>query len=133
MDIKEATDILEILANGIEPSSGNKIPAGSPYNSPDVIRALYTCINYIKHPPKRQRKSVEEKRAENIKKGLPQNSGMPWTEDLKMDLVSQFKSGIQPNALSRKFERTRGAIISELKKLGEITEEQAVELSNSSK
>ncbi len=133
MDIKEATEILDILANGVEPSSGNKISADSPYNSPDVIRALYTCINYIKRPPKRHRKSVKEKQLENIKKGLPRNSGMLWTDDLKITLVNQFKSGIQPNELSHKFERTRGAIISELRKLDMITDKQAGELSNSGK
>lgn len=131
MDIKEATDILESLANGIEPSSGKKLSADSHYNSPDVIRALYTCVNYIKHPPKRVRKTTEEKQKENIAKGLPRNSGMPWTKDLEIDLVTQFKSGVQPNALSHKFERTRGAIIAELKKLGAITKEEAEKLRNS--
>ena len=58
MEIKEAVEILEFLANGVDPSSGEKIPQDSSYNNPDSIRALFTCINYIKHPPKRKRKTI---------------------------------------------------------------------------
>ena len=125
MEIKEAVEILEFLANGVDPSSGEKIPQDSSYNNPDSIRALFTCINYIKHPPKRKRKTIEEKQAENLNKGLPRNSGMPWTEDLKKELTNTFKSGMLPKELAGRFERTTGAIISELKKMNLITKEEA--------
>ncbi|EGU61756.1 hypothetical protein VINI7043_21551 [Vibrio nigripulchritudo ATCC 27043] len=34
-------EIVEALANGINPQTGEVLPSESPYNSPDVIRALF--------------------------------------------------------------------------------------------
>ena len=47
---------------------------------------------------------------------------------LKEELASRFKSNEDINSVSKHFERTKGAIISELKRQGLITPEEAEKL-----
>ena len=42
MDIIRATEIVRTLADAVDPTTGELLPADSVYNSPDVIRALLT-------------------------------------------------------------------------------------------
>lgn len=117
--------VIEALANGINPLTGEALPEESPYNSPEIIRALFAALDFIKHPPTRQpkvKKSIEQKQAENLDKGLPKNAGLPWTEEQKNDVAEQFKSGKLVSVLADEFGRTNGSIHSELKKQGLIEE-----------
>ena len=125
MDINEATANLEALADGINPTTGELLPTESVFNSPEVIRSLYTAVQHIRNPPPKVRKTPVQRQEENIRNGLPRNAGMRWDTDLKQQLADDFGSGLEPKALAEKYERTRGSIISELKKQGLITEEQA--------
>ena len=128
MDIKQAIEILKPLANGTDPSTGEVFSADTPYNNPDVIRALFSCIQYIEHPPRKVARSPAERQADNIDKGLPRNAGMPWTEDMRRELAENFQSGKSPAELAAGLERTNGSIVSELRKQGLITEEEARKL-----
>ncbi|MEH6575642.1 MAG: hypothetical protein V7731_01055 [Amphritea sp.] len=121
MDIN-ATELLETLANGVDPTTGELLPSHSPYNSPEVIRALFSCINQIKHPPKKAKKSPEERQADNTARGLPRNAGLPWNDEHRAELAQLFNEGNAVNTLAEKFERTRSSILSELKRQGLITE-----------
>lgn len=123
MDIDNSVKVLEALANGVDPTTGELFPSNSPYCSPEVIRALFTCVQYIKSPPKKCKKSFEERQEENLRKGLPKNAGMPWTRELKTELASDFQSGLSTSELGVRYERTKGSIVSELKKQGLITDE----------
>lgn len=125
MDIDNSVKVLEALANGIDPTTGEVFPSDSQYNNPEVIRALFTCIQHIKSPPKKGKKSFKEKQEDNLKKGLPKNAGLPWTRELKTELANNFQSGLAPSELAVKYERTKGSIVSELKKQGLITDKQA--------
>ena len=125
MDIHQSVDILQTLANGIDPATGEVIAKESPYNRPDAIRALFVCIEHIKHPPRAGKKSAEQKQVENSGKGLPQNAGMPWTEDLKQALAQGFQAGQSPAALANSFGRSKASIVYELKKQGLINDQQA--------
>ncbi len=117
--------IIEALANGINPLTGEVLPEESPYNSPEIIRALFATLDFIKHPPKKQpkvKKTLEQKQTENLENGLPKNAGLPWTEEQKNDVAGQFKSGKLVSVLASEFGRTNGSINSELKKQGLIEE-----------
>ncbi len=48
--------VIEALANGIDPLTGEALPEESPYNSPEIIRALFATLDFIKHPPTQQPK-----------------------------------------------------------------------------
>ncbi len=117
--------IVEALANGINPITGELLPNESPYNHPDVIRALFATLDLVKRPPNKPskfKKSLEQKQAENIENGLSKNAGLPWTDEQRLDLAKQFATGQEIKALAEVHGRTNGAITSELKKQGLIEE-----------
>ncbi|MCH8543722.1 MAG: hypothetical protein LAT61_09140 [Alcanivorax sp.] len=121
MQLGEAREILAALANGVNPATGEILPESSPYNDPNVIRALFTVLSTIKSG-KQPKKTLEEKQQENVKAGRPKNAGLAWTDELKEQVASEFKSGVLIDELATHFERTRGAIASELVKQGLIEE-----------
>lgn len=121
MDIQKAKEIVQLLADGIDPVTGELLPKDSIYNEPEVIRALHTVINSIRIPRNISRKTKEEKQKENLENGKPKNAGLPWDEESKSDIAQMFKSGKTPLELSEYFERTTSAITSELKHQGLIT------------
>jgi hypothetical protein len=125
MDIKRSTEILRSLANGADPATGEAYPADSPYNQPEVIRALYACIRYLEQSPKRGPKTHGMRQADNLARGRPKNAGLPWTTEMRDDLATAFQSGTSPLELAERFERTRGSILAELQKQGLISEAEA--------
>lgn len=117
--------IVEALANGIDPITGELLPSESPYNHPDVIRALFKTLDFVKNPAKKApkvKKTPEQKQAENVENGLTKNAGLPWTDEQRADLAQQFSSGVEIKVLAEIHGRTNGAITSELKKQGLIEE-----------
>ncbi|MBA5238414.1 hypothetical protein L0Y26_13375 [Pectobacterium aroidearum] len=125
MEINEAKDIVTALINGINPTTGETLPEISPYNDPQVIRALFAVLSTI-NIKKKSKKTFEEKQQENIKTGRPKNAGLAWNDELREQLASNFQNGISINELAIFFERTKGAIMSELAKQGLIEQEKEV-------
>ena len=128
MELFKAVEMVEAVANGTNPITGEAIPGNSHFNSPEIIRALFTCTQHIRHPTPKSRKTMEEWQSENLSKGLPRNAGLPWTKELKAQLADSFKSGERPLELSKKFERTKYAILMQLQNQGLVTEEEAANL-----
>jgi hypothetical protein len=127
MELEEARETVRALANGIDPTTGEVLPDSSPYNNPRIIRALFRVLDTSTNE-KKSKKSIEEKQQENLKAGRPKNAGLPWTDELKAEVASKFRSGVPVEELSTHFERTRGAILSELAKQGLIEPEHMAEL-----
>lgn len=125
MEISKSVDILQVLADGVDPATGEVFPCDSPYSSPEVIRALFTCIQHIHKTPTAVKKTLEEKQTDNLRKNLPKNAGMPWSDKLKMELEKEFKGGFTIFELANKFGRTKVAIVSELKRQSLVTDEEA--------
>ena len=119
MELDEAKQIVEALANGIDPTTGEVLPKESPYNDPAVIRALFTVIGSLKTVKKSKLTDELNKRG-NTDDGKPKNAGLPWTKELKAEVASKFRSGSTYSELARYYGRTKGAIISELTKQGLI-------------
>ena len=119
MDLEKAKEVVRLLAEGVDPTTGEVLPKESPYNEPIVIRALFTVVGSLKEVQK-PKMTVEQKQQENLDSGKPRNAGLPWTDDLKIEVASKFRSGTSIPELSRYFERTKGAIVSELTKQGLI-------------
>ncbi|MFC1478362.1 hypothetical protein ACFL57_02775 [Candidatus Margulisiibacteriota bacterium] len=128
MKTSETKRIIEALANGIDPMTGEIYPKDSPYNHPEVIRTLFFIQNNLKKLNIRKRMTIAERQGENIENGCPRNYGLPWDEALKKEVAVSFKGGSNVNQMAGKLERTRGSIISELRKQGLITAEEAMKL-----
>jgi hypothetical protein len=114
MDIYEAKEIVEILADGIDPTTGDVLPAGSICNDPDVIRALFKVLESIQMPLKVYGKSIEEKK----EKGRLKNRGLPWSAEDRKEIGILYNQGKTIKELSENFERTTGAIKAELRHQG---------------
>ena len=54
MDIIHAKKIIRTLADGIDPTTGEVLPKESVYNSPEVIRALYTLLEIVNSKPAKE-------------------------------------------------------------------------------
>ena len=125
MDTHKHIEVLEALANGIDPITGEILPNQSPYNHPEIIRSIFQVVDHLKNPlrkAKKPKKTLEEKRAENLEKGLPRNAGISWNDQERQELKNSFASQCSIGEIALKHERTTGAIRSELKKLGLLEE-----------
>ena len=124
MEIEKAKEIVRLLANGTDPNTGEIFDEDSPYNHPLVIRALFTVLDHVKAPKKQNKLSIDEKQAQNIASGKPRNAGLAWTEELKQEVATLFKEGQSIEELAQYFERTKGAILSELMHQGIIEQDE---------
>ena len=62
MQIEKAKEITKLLANGINPTTGEVFPDDSPYNHPKIIRALFTLLNHIEIPKIQNKLSAKDRR-----------------------------------------------------------------------
>ena len=113
MELQTARAIIDTLAQGIHPVTGEAMPPDSPYLAPPVIRALFTVSQALEAgasaPKKRERGD------------LPANTGKPWSAEDDEALRAGFGAGTPTKDLAAALGRTRWAIESRLVKLGEMT------------
>lgn len=124
MELTRAMEIVQALADGIDPLTGEILPAESPYNAPEVIRALFTVVNSANDAPRKPKMTLEQRQADNLERGRPRNAGMPWTDALRSTLAERFSAGQSMGALAADFERSRGSILAELKRQGLISDDE---------
>jgi hypothetical protein len=110
MSPNEAKSIIEALANGVDPETGEVFPTQSVFNNPQVIRALFMATNALNSLAKR------EKRGEP----LPGNAGKAWSEAEDSELLGAFDAGGSIKEIAAKHGRTKGAITSRLIRFGLI-------------
>lgn len=103
MDIVRARQIVRILADGVDPTTGELLPPESVYNSPAVIRALFTLLEY-----------VDKERNKNPLR----NAGKPWTAIEDDKLRDEFLAKLRIADIAKEHGRSYGAIESRLDYLG---------------
>lgn len=99
MEIAKAREIIRILADGVDPTTGEILPAGSVYNSPVVIRALFTVLEATAPLPKSD---------------PHRNAGKPWTTVEDAQLIDEFTAKMSISDIAKEHGRTYGAIESRL-------------------
>ena len=110
MEISYAKEILGMLADGINPFTGEVLPASDSCNQPDVIRALNAAVVQLE----------KARKAEKREKSLPENAGKPWPQKDDEKLVQMFEEGCSKKELCDFFKRTEGSLSSRLVRLGII-------------
>jgi len=113
MELNESRNIVKTLAQGVHPTTGEAFPLGSPYNDPNVIRALFSILEFVKQA-KKPKKSVEQRRRENLEVGRPINSGLPWTEEDRVIVKSGFQDGTTVENLAATLGRSSSSIVAEV-------------------
>jgi hypothetical protein len=115
MDDIKAAEILKSLAAGVSPDDGSNLPAGTPLQSPDVVRALFLAADSLEASNRNARRNAN----------LPRNAGKPWSQEEDERLLTAFDAGATVVSLVAAHERTRAGIEARLVKHGRLDAEQA--------
>ena len=110
MEILEARDIIQALADGVDPETDRIIHEDSLYNRPRVIHALCVTLQVLEKEVARTKK----------RRDVPSQAGQPWNADEDRLLAEAFDRGASVRTLAKIHERTEGAISSRLMRLGKI-------------
>ena len=125
MDIQRAKELLEVLADGVDPLTGEVLPDNHVCNKVEIVRALHCAVavsyTHLTLPTKRQAlHCAVEELSRRRRNPLPENNGKPWTEELDSELCRLFDEGMKKQELCAHFKRTSGSILSRLEKLGKM-------------
>ena len=110
MDREQALKILNALANGVHPATGEVFAADSAYQRPLVVRALYEAAAALERMERFERRKAQ----------MPAKTGEPWSEDEDRKLLAGFDAGRALQELAAAHERTMGAVRARLLKYGRI-------------
>ena len=114
METAKTVEILKALAEGIDPGTGEQFPAGSPYQHPDTVRALFAAIRGLENPAPRPAKT------DAPQKPGPENAGRPWSQEEDSRLGQAYDSGKSIEELAQMHKRSKWAIESRLARMGKI-------------
>ena len=116
MDIWRAKEILETLADGVNPMTGEVLPNYDSCNQVEIVRAIHTVLKYLNIEPAKTKQSQLE------------NAGKPWTRADEEILCRMFDTGCSGEVICNHFQRSHGAIAAKLVKLGKISERREFRL-----
>jgi hypothetical protein len=116
MEREQTLRILNALANGVHPATGEKFAADGPYQHPDTVRALFEAMRAVEggaaSAPAPERKSAPP---------MPQSGpGSRWSADEEQRLATAFDAGRTVDELARAHGRSRASIEARLVKLGKM-------------
>ena len=116
MDEAKASTIVSALANGVNPLTGEIFNADSPYQAPDVVRALYVSLRALESSGRQRPRSRER---------MPGNAGKPWSDEEDKRLLDEFERGRPLAELAHLHERTLAGIQARLEKHGRLQFQEA--------
>lgn len=108
MDLEYAKKILETLADGVNPVTGEVLDNNDSCNQVEVVRALNIVLRNLDAPSKKSKKPNAE------------NAGKPWTTEDDDILCRMFDTGCSTQDMCNHFQRSNGSIAARLVKLGKI-------------
>jgi hypothetical protein len=114
MEEARALAIVSALANGVDPLTGELFSVESPYQSPDVIRALYCAVRALEAAGRRRTRGPA---------AASNNAGKPWSEEEDRQLLTAFDGGRPLAELAQSHGRTRGGIQARLVRHGRLAPE----------
>ncbi|MBM0107929.1 hypothetical protein JM946_24610 [Steroidobacter sp. S1-65] len=112
MDDNKALAIVSALANGVNPQTGEMFEVDSPYQSVDVIRALYAAVRALEATARTKSRANRGR--------MPANAGKPWTEQEDRELLEKFDSGHSVPELAQAHDRTLAGIQARLERHGRV-------------
>jgi hypothetical protein len=110
MELTRAIQIVQHLADGVNPFTGEMMETDSIFQNPETVRALFTALEQLK------KAEARNARFEN----LPGQSGKAWSAEEEAALVEEFDAGMDVASIALKHGRTNWAIQARLMKLGKI-------------
>jgi len=121
MDHSKALDVLKLLSDGNDPETGKPFPPNSPYQRPDIIRALFHAVRVLESGATiSEAPATNEKKPERSARALPGNAGKPWSKEEDGRLTSSFDGGTSIEDLAAAHGRSKIAIEARLAKFGKV-------------
>jgi len=123
MDDQQALAIVSALANGANPLTGEMFATDSPYQLPDVIRALFTAQQALQtrlqmgHPAQGNAQTAAVQSARSPSKT---NAGKPWSDEEEQQLLAAFDANKPIAEIARLHGRTVGGVRARLEKQGRL-------------
>jgi hypothetical protein len=117
MELQIARQIIDVLAQGIHPITGEAMPEDSPYNAPPVIRALHTVSRALEGGVTKVPVTAEPAPP---RRAQPPNAGKAWHAQEDAALETAFDAGIPIKQVAQELGRTAYAVEQRLIKLGKM-------------
>src|SRR5215831_6636905 len=117
MDEQQALTIVTALANGTNPLTGEVFSPDSPYQSPEIIRALFAAMRALEMKVQRSAAQLKSASPRNPAIG---NAGKPWSADEDRQLLAAFDAGRSLDELAQAHGRTLGGVRARLEKHGRL-------------
>ncbi len=115
VNTNEAADILEMLMDGVDPITGEILPAEHVCQEPAVSQALLRAVALLRSQPEETVQPRTRKK---------RNAGRPWTMDETMELKRLFEAGASVHELCSLLERRPRGIDKQLQYLGLLPKEE---------
>ena len=110
MDITEALRIVKALYDGVDPFTGEIYESDSPYQNPNIVRALGAALGALERQDSAQKRQAV----------LPEKAGKPWADEEDAALLRAYDAGATVKQLAKEHERSTGSIHTRLVRLGRI-------------
>jgi hypothetical protein len=122
MDDLHVLRVLTALANGTDPNTGEIYPPESPYQSPDVIRALFAATRALENRKSQIATPGQSSRqGENaVRHAAGANVGKNWSANEDQQLLTGFDAGKSLSELAQIHGRTQGGVRARLEKHGRL-------------
>jgi hypothetical protein len=120
MERQIAAHIIGALAQGIDPHSGEKLPADHPCQHPDTVRALFQAVQALSDMPAARRRGASALPDAFSSASSTSNAGKAWSDEEDQALAAAFEAGKPVPELAREHRRTRAAIQARLVRLGKL-------------
>ena len=128
MEKSQVVETLSALASGVHPVTGEVFDEDSPYNHPQILRALFGSLEIIQAPAGRAPKKSQEEI--NREEGRPLRFNMRWSEQEDEELLSLIVKGTLTGDIAEQFQRTKGSIHSRLQGKGLLEREELLNRSD---
>jgi hypothetical protein len=100
MTTTDAISVIQALAEGVDPATGEIFPPESVYQRADIVRALFKAVGVM-----------ETEKVKAVRRAtLPPKAGKPWAEFEDAQLKAAFVLKRPAAELGAEFQRTPGAI-----------------------
>ena len=114
----EAQRVIDALADGADPETGQPFPSESVLLKPAVIRALFLASRALEGA----------RSAPSAARQQPAQAGKPWSKEEDQRLLEAFDQGADLAALTASHARSKGGIASRLVHLGRLQERAGIRI-----
>src|SRR5581483_11867873 len=106
MEQTRALEVIQSLAAGTDPCTGEVFGPGSALQNPEIVRALFVAAAALQSAAR----PITIKTPKPKDPSAPSAAGKAWSADEETQLASEFDAGMSEQEIAAKHARTLGAI-----------------------